>query len=260
VAPSGRGQLLIPWPNRLDNGRYVWNGSPHQVPINEPVLSNAIHGLVRFSGWAGERVEEDRVEMGHVLWPSPGYPFTLELRVAYQLDDSGLTVTTTARNLGGSAAPYGLGQHPYLLPPPGLTIDECELSVPAASYLETDARGLPVAVRATAGTTFDFTTRRPIGELQLDTPFTELSRDQHGRAEVQLGGPTNGVIVWFDEAYPYVQVFTADTVPPPRRRASVAIEPMTCPPNAFATGTDVVRLEPGDEVTTSWGVRVSDGD
>jgi aldose 1-epimerase len=258
MATSGRGQLLVPWPNRLDHGRYEWDGRTHQAPINEPDRSNAIHGLVRFSPWTGSRVTEARVELGHRLWPSPGYPFTLDLLVAYQLDGDGLTVTTTARNVGTNAAPYGVGQHPYLLPPVGLTVDECELVVPAEQYVETDDRGLPVAMPSVRGTPFDFRTSRTIGARELDTAFTQLSRDDDGRTRVHLHGDGQTVTVWMDETYRYVQVFTGDTVPAPRRRKSIAVEAMTCPANAFATATDVVRLEPGQAFRGTWGISVSD--
>ena len=259
MATSGRGQVLIPWPNRLDGGCYEWEGSTQQVPINEIERSNAIHGLVRFSGWVGNQTSDDRVEMTHTLWPSPGYPFTLALTVAYEISDAALVVTTTAHNIGTGPAPFGAGQHPYLLPPAGVTVDECELMVPAERYLETDARGLPVGSHPVKGSAFDFRTACPIGARQLDTAFTELARDTGGRAHVHLTSNDQRVTLWMDEHHPYVQVFTGDTLPATRRRRSVAIEPMTCPPNALATGQDVVRLEPDESFTTIWGLAVTGG-
>ena len=260
MADSGRGQVLIPWPNRLEDGRYEWDGENHQLPINELDASNAIHGLVRFDAFNCISNTDDRVEMSHTLWPRPGYPFTLEIRIAYQIDDLGLTATTTTRNAGSIAAPYGAGQHPYIVPPSGVSVDDCELLVPARCYLETDDRGLPTMTRPVDRTPFDFTSSRKIGPLQLDTAFTDLERDQGGRAHVTLTGRDRSVTLWADRGYPYVQVFTADTLPDDRRRRSIAIEPMTCPPNALATGTDVVCLAPGDTITTAWGLFVSDTD
>ncbi len=175
MADSGRGQVLIPWPNRLDHGRYVWDGQSQQVPINEIERSNAIHGLVRFAGWNCIEASAARVEMAHTLWPSPGYPFTLHIQIAYRVDDVGLTVTTTTRNAGTAPAPYGAGQHPYIVPPAGVSVDDCELLVPAKQYLETDHRGLPTAAHPVEGTPVDFTTSRPIGTLELDTAFTDLT-------------------------------------------------------------------------------------
>jgi aldose 1-epimerase len=257
MASSGRGQLLIPWPNRLDHGRYVWDGVECEAPINEPARSNAIHGLVRSLDWSGTVLDDARVDMRLTLRPSPAYPFTLSLLVSYELDANGLSVTTTATNDGDAALPYGMGQHPYVMPASGVTVDDCGLTIPAETYLETDERGLPVSDHPVAGSQFDFTTARPIGPLVLDTAFTRLQRDADGLAEVELAGPSDTITVWMDDAHPYVQVFTADTLPEPERRRSVAIEPMTCSPNAFATGADVIRLEPGEAVTTRWGISVS---
>ena len=256
MADSGRGQVLIPWPNRLDHGRYVWDGQTQQVPINEIERSNAIHGLVRFANWNFVDATDDRVEMTHTLWPSPGYPFTLEIRIAYEIDDDGLTVTTTTRNAGTEPAPYGAGQHPYIIPPGDVSVDECEIVVPAKRYLETDVRGLPTAEQAVATTPFDFTTSRPIETLELDTAFSDLTRDAQGRAHVELRGGGQSIRLWMDEGYRYVQIFTGDTLPDPRRRRSIAIEPMTCPPNAFATGIGLVRLAPNETITTKWGIVV----
>ena len=113
-SPSGRGQILIPWPNRLEDGSYEFDGQRHQLPLNEPETRNAIHGLVRAADWTvGER-KSHSVVMEHVLRPQPGYPFTLALSVEYALSTSGLHVRTTATNIGGEACPYGSGAHPYL--------------------------------------------------------------------------------------------------------------------------------------------------
>jgi len=105
MATAGRGQVLMPWPNRLEDGAYEFGGSRHQLPLNEPDARNAIHGLVRWEAWTvGER-DEDRVVLGHTLHPQPGYPFSLELRIEYALADEGLRVTSTSTNIGrlGSA-------------------------------------------------------------------------------------------------------------------------------------------------------------
>jgi aldose 1-epimerase len=260
LCPGGRGQVLMPWPNRLDRGRYEWNGEAYQVPWSEPELSNAIHGLVRFAGWERPTGDSNRVEMAHTLWPSPGYPFTLDLRLTYTVEENNLTVHTSATNVGVEAAPFGTGQHPYLRPPSGETVDGCTLSIPARSYLPTDERGLPSDVEPVDGTAFDFRQGRPVGNAALDLGFTDLLRDGEGRAWVELAeNDAEPVALWVDESYGYLQVYTGDTLPNVgRRRRGLAVEPMTCPPNAFASGTDVWCVEPGETRTASWGLVVGD--
>jgi hypothetical protein len=102
MSSSGRGQILIPWPNRLQDGSYEFDGRRHQLPLNEPERRNAIHGLVRWATWSAVEQEPHRAVMKHVLYPQSGYPFTLGISVEYALSDNGLQVRTTAtrsRNL-----------------------------------------------------------------------------------------------------------------------------------------------------------------
>jgi aldose 1-epimerase len=260
MCTSGRGQLLIPWPNRLQGGSYEFDGRTHRLPLTEPERGNAIHGLVRWSSWTVAERAPDRVVVRHVIHPQPGYPFEVDVRVHYALLPTGLTVTTTATNVGAEACPYGNGAHPYLtLGTP--TVDSIVLRAPGRSVLVSDDDGIPTGTIAVAGTEYDFLEPRPIGSAKLDNAYTELERDGDV-ASVDLQHETSGagVTVWLDQAYRYVMIFSGDPLPDVNRR-SLAVEPMTCPPNAFRTGQDVVRLEPGASFTSTWGLtpRLSTG-
>ena len=253
MSASGRGQVLMPWPNRLRDGRYSFDGRDHQVPLDEPELGNAIHGLVRWMAWSAVERGEDRVTMEHVLHPSPGYPFTLRLRIAYAVGDDGLTVSTTVTNIGASACPFGAGAHPWLTVGTP-TVDTALLTIPAGVGIWSDERSLPSKTAPVDGTELDFRAGRPIGAVMIDNGFSDIERDASGIARVGLRGPSGmGVAVWFDRSYPYVMLSTGDVLPDVNRR-SIAIEPMTCPPNAFQSGEAVIRLEPGATFTGSWGI------
>ena len=247
-ASSGRGQLLIPWPNRIRDGAYELDGRRHQLDLSEPARDNAIHGLVRWSSWSVSERSADRAVLEHVLRPRPGYPFTLELRVEYSLSADGLTAITTATNIGAETCPYGAGWHPYLSVR-GDTVDEALLRVPAQSVLEADQRGIPVGSGPVEATELDFREPRPVGPTRLDHCFTDLDRDEDGRARVTIGETT----LWADESYPYLMIFTGDGLPDVERR-SLAVEPMTCAPNAFVSGQGLVLLEPGDSHAAAWGI------
>jgi aldose 1-epimerase len=253
MAAGGRGQVLAPWPNRLQDGSYEFEGRRHQLPLNEPEHANAIHGLVRWEAWQAREREPHRVVLGHVLHPRPGYPFALELRIAYELSDGGLAVQTTATNVGADPCPFGSGAHPYLSVGTA-TVDDIVLRVPAWTALRSDERGIPVDTLPIQGTELDFRAARPIGGAKLDQGYTDLERDDDGLARVELRARDGrrGVTLWVDEGYPYLMVFTGDV--PAVGRRGLAVEPMTCAPNAFRSGDGLVRLEPGASVTTSWGI------
>ncbi len=256
---GARGQPLIPWPNRLHEGRYRFQGREGVVPLNEPEQGNALHGLTMWSSWSVLEHADSTVTMGLRLLPSPAYPFALELAVRYDLAPEGLTVATTARNVGSSAAPYGHGAHPYVTVGTD-TIDDAVFGLPAATWLDTDDDQIPVAERAVEGTPYDFRTPTRLGDVEIDYAFTALDRTADGGAEVTLASPDGArrVTLWVDAHYGYVEVFTGDALPEPdRRRRGLGLEPMTCPPDAFRTGKDLIVLGPGEAVTTSWGLRPS---
>jgi aldose 1-epimerase len=259
ICTSGRGQLLLPWPNRIEDGSYEWDGRRHQLPLTEVESRNAIHGLVRWAAWTVAASEPDRAVLRHVLHPQPGYPFALALEVEYRLSASGLQVRTTATNVGADPCPYGAGAHPYLTVGTP-TVEDVLLRAPGGVVLRSDARGIPTGAAPVDGTDLDFRQRRPIGAARLDHAFTELERDADGIARVELLRPDDGtgLTLWVDEAYGYLMLFTGDPLPDVARR-SLAVEPMTCPPNAFRTGEAVIRLEPGESCSGTWGIAVSAG-
>jgi galactose mutarotase-like enzyme len=257
---GGRGQVLAPWPNRLGDGRYTFEGTEAQAAINELPANNAIHGLVRWRPWRMVGRAQNQVTMAVELRPSPGYPFALRLTVEYRLGRDGLTVVADADNLGTVALPFGLGFHPYLTV--GTTsVDQVRLTVPADDRLTADDRGLPVGRVPVAGTEFDFTGGRMLGVTRLDTAYTALHRGPDGRARVNVDHPdgTGGVTLWCDERFGYLMVYSGDTLEPERRRKALAVEPMSCPPDALRSGTDLVALRPGHRWTGSWGITPRSG-
>ena len=257
--PSGaRGQTLVPWPNRIGGGRYVLDGVTQQLALTEPAHDTAIHGLGRWVPWQPVEVRDDAVTWRYVVPPQPGWPTSLDCHVAYRVDDHGLTVSTRARNVGGARCLYGTGSHPYLTVGTAL-VDDATLRLPAATCFDTDEHGIPVGSRPVDGSPADLRSAQPIGHRVLDTAYADLARDPDGRWRARLEAPDGrGVVLWADAAYGYAQVFTGDTLPPALRRRGVAVEPMTCPPDAFNApdprAVGVVVLEPGDEHEATWGL------
>ncbi len=258
MCDGAHGAPLIPWPNRLADGQYRFDGVQYQVALTEPEKRNAIHGLLRWRAWQVMRTSTAGVTMGVRLYPMQGYPFLLDVEVDYTLGGTGLTVRTTATNAGVRPCPYGAGHHPYLSPGVGL-VDQCTLQLEAGARIVTDdERQLPTGAEAVDRTTYDFRESRLLGATTLDFAFTDLARDADGRAWARLGGTDGrGAELWVDESYPIIELCTGDTLALERRRKGLGAEPMTCPPNAFGSGDGLTRLEPGQSVSTAWGARLT---
>ncbi len=256
AATGCRGQLLAPWPNRVDAGRYVVDGEVRQLDLSEPSRGNASHGLVRWASWAiDERRSEARVTLRHRLHPHPGYPHVLDLTVSYELDAStGLTVAVTARNRGAGVAPWGFGAHPYLRASRA-GIDGCVLEIGADTVLIADERGIPTGRASTADGPYDFRGGARLDGLVVDHALTDLARDGEGRVVARLIDPVTslGTALWADRSCAYLQVYTGERLRP-TPRTGVAIEPMSCAPNAFGSGEGLLWLDPGDLVTHRFGI------
>lgn len=254
MCDGGRGQQLIPWPNRIKDGTYRFGSAKHQLPLTEPERANAIHGLVRWAPWAPKEHSTSRLVMNQTLYPQPGYPFSLELEIDFGLSKAGLEVSISALNAGVAACPFGAGAHPYFAGGDD-RIDTARLRCPGRTRLVSDDRGIPTGREAVSGTEFDFLELRQLGGLRLDHAYADLVRDADGRARAVVSRADGGsATIWLDEAYPYLMVFSGDTLSSPRRRRGLALEPMSCPANAFQTGEGLRVLQPGEEFHGSWGI------
>ena len=255
-ATDGRGQVLAPWPNRLTDGRYRYGDRDCQAPLNEVSRHTAIHGLVRWLDWSLVAHDPTSVTLSCAVRPQPGYEWQLDLQVTYALSQAGLVVTFQALNADREPAPFGVGFHPYLTLGTA-SVDGLTLTVPATTYLEPASLAGGQVMAPVTATAQDFTRPRRIESTQLDTAFGSLVRGSDGRAVAQLHDPDSGrsLHLWVDGSYRYLMVYTADQVArPDRRRAAVGIEPMTCPPDAFRTGAELIELEPGESWQGTWGL------
>ncbi|MGX5657992.1 aldose 1-epimerase family protein [Geodermatophilus nigrescens] len=256
--PVFRGSVLVPWPNRVGDGRYRWAGRDEQLALTEPDRRTALHGLLCWTRWEVRDASPDAVALGARVVPQPGYPHQLDVVVTYRVHEDGLSWAVEAENTGTTAAPYGCSVHPYLVAGPG-QVDDWTLRLRAAEYLEVDAeRLLPTGRRPVDGTPLDFRAgRTPLAGVAVDHAVTAVAPDDDGtaRAEVRTADGSGVALEWDPRALPWVQLHTADRPEPGLHRAGLAVEPMTCPPDAFRTGEGVVRLEPGDRHVARWRIR-----
>ena len=246
-APSGsRGRQLLPWPNRIRDGRYSFGGTEYQLPISEVPRNVALHGLDQGAAWELVHKSERKVVQRHTFYPQKGWPGTLTVTLHHSITDDGLAVAVHTENNGVSDAPYGYGVHPYFA---FGDISNVELELPFSSELRVDEeRLLPLEV-ASISAGRDFRSMRIVGDTFFDTAFTDPT-SPHWRT--RLVGTHHTVEVWGGEATPWVQIFTRPM------RDSIAVEPMTCGPDAFNEGPthdDLIVLPPGGMHVSTWGVR-----
>jgi aldose 1-epimerase len=249
MCASYRGAVLMPWPNRVGDARYEFGGEIHQLAVSEPAKGNALHGLAHWVPWTVATHESDRAVLRYELAAQTGYPWPLDLEVDYRLGDEGLTVTLSATNVGTAPAPYATGLHPYLTV--GRQVDECVLTLPAATWCPMDERGIPSPARPVDGTPYDFREPRAVGDLVLDHPYGGVADG----ATAVLADPDTGreVHLTVHEDIDWLHVFTGDTIAG-REREALAVEPTTGPPDAFRSGVDVTVLEPGATHTVSFTI------
>lgn len=249
AVPTGwRGAVLVPWPNRVREGRWTWQDRELQLDVHSVEQPHALHGLVAWQPWSALERTSTSTSVGTTLEPHPGYPFRLAAAVDYDLRPDRLAVTVRVRNTGTVEAPLGVGMHPYLYVGANEDggIGGAELAVPARTALETEG-GLPTGARQR----FHGDVGR-IGQRAFDTPLTDLERDDDGWARLRLRGPRGELELAVDAAWPWLQLYSGDTLPVGQRRRSLAVEPMSCPPNALADGADLIILAAGADWSGSW--------
>ena len=250
--PRGAGTVLVPWPNRTAGGRWSWQGTTYQLALNEPVPGNAIHGLLRYTFYEVVERATDTITLAARVAPQPGWPVPLATQVRYAVSGDGLSVTHTVSNIGAAAVPFGVGAHPYIRAGDSAT-DDCTLQLAATTSLPLQG-GLPSGPARPAEGDTDFRNGRPLKGVTLDDAFggcVPAAGDELVRH--RLFGPDGGVEVWAEPAFGWVQVFTPSDHP--GRGRAVAVEPMTCPPDALNSGTGLITLQPGETWQGSWGLR-----
>ena len=200
IAPAFSGAVLAPWPNRLRDGVYSYDGThlrgPAEgaPPAHRPARARREHDLR-----ARPTPTRRSVTLEHVIVPTHGYPWPVRVRLTYALTGAGLHVTAEGTNLGATTAPYGIGFHPWLSPGDG-QVDDCTLQVDAARHVTVDDRLLPTGTEPASGD-FDLrAARRCVGSTST-TRGCDVVRDADGLSWIRLGCPDGRTVaMWADGA------------------------------------------------------------
>ena len=246
-----QGDVLAPWPNRIKDGKYSYKGKNYQAPVNEKSRNNALHGLVNNVPWEVKDVSTSHVRLNTVLKSSDAYPGELDLEILYSLDHQGLKIEIKSTNVGSNSVPYGVSIHPYLIADSSTKVDEWILKIKSHKYFRVDSeRLLPISIESIPKE-FDFREGMRISNTFIDHAF--LLEFEGNPSEISLTSANGqGVLMRHSENLTWVQIHTADRDGGADSRRCLAVEPMTCPPDAFNSGIDVVELNPGDVHRSHW--------
>ena len=252
VTPFGCGIVLSPWPNRVAKGQWVYEGAVQQLDLTEVARNSALHGLLRNTPYTADEVTDTSVTLSAPIFPQHGYPFTLQTSVRYELGPDGLVVTHRAVNVGTGTAPYGIGTHPFLKISSFPTA-ELRIASSAATYVAVDELLIPVSEDPVEGTPADLRHGPLVGDLDLDTAYTDLEQVD-GEYRAVLTAPDGTELqMWADPQFGWQQIFTTDIFP--GAGVAVAVEPMTCGIDAFNNGRGLITLAPGESFEGTWGLR-----
>lgn len=250
--PLGCGNVLVPWPNRVAGARWSLDGTEQRLEVTEPERGNAIHGLARKRTWRVVERADSLITLDTTIEPQPGWPVALHVSLGYELTEHGMTVTYRVENVGSAATPFGVGQHPYFRVGDAATND-CSLRLSASTVLPLDPDSMiPTGSAHPVPESLDFSVPRPLAGFELDTPFGGCEPGPDGLIHHELVTADAGVQIWADPDFRWVQVFTPEEFP--GRGRALAIEPMTCPPDALNSGAGLITLGAGRSWTGRWGV------
>lgn len=250
IPAGGGGILLAPWPNRIAGGLWSLDGKEQRLDITEPSRGNAIHGLLRNTGYRALEVGPAQLVLEAEVFPQHGYPFHLVHRATYRLTEQQLTVTQELTNLSATAAPFALGAHPYLKIS-DVPTEELTLTVLAGEVFEADEQSIPTGKVAVSGQ-HDLRNGQRIGDIRFDAAFASLT-PVGGRYEHVLEAPDGrSVTLWADPSFAYVHVYVSTIYPGVAK--AVAVEPMTAPADAFNSGEGLRWLDPGASYSAEWGI------
>lgn len=253
--PQANGLVLVPWPNRIDDGMWILDGQQQHLDISEPRHHNAIHGLLRFTAYDVVERSDAAVTLHADVFPQHGYPFHLDTRVTYALHVDGIEVIHRIVNVGSRRAPVAIGAHPYLRLG-DLPLEVLTLTVAAETRFESTKRMIPFVESPVDGTDYDLRAGKPLATLKLDDAYGDVTHVDGIGVHALEASDGRRVELWQDDSFGFVQVFTPRNYPrSPRPGLAVAIEPMTSPPNAFVTKRSLRWLDPGEEWTARWGIR-----
>jgi len=228
--------FLFPFPGRIANGKYEFEGTAYQLDKNEGGRDNAIHGFLAEASFtlAHQELNNDFAKLNFqhsYQGGEKGFPFPADIHIVYEISETIVNITVKITNTGESSFPFGLGWHPYFL---AQNLGESTLNFESNQQLTVDKNQIP---NGTEPTHFKPT----IGNQVLDDTYLLNNSEIHFSTQAyQMHMNT------FSTKKNFLQLY----IPPDRK--SIAIEPMTCAPDVFNYNNGLLELAPNE--TYDWSI------
>ena len=256
TGPGAAGLVLAPWVNRVEGACWEHDGIVHRLEVTEPATGHAIHGLLATRDLELRERAPGRVVLGCLIDGAPGYPFRVDVEVAYRTSADGIRVDITAVNESASAAPFAAGHHPYLRIGDVPTA-ELVIRIDGDVELDFDETCIPRGRRDVTGTAADPRAGAVVGEGDRHTCYAASAPT--GSLAHRLEAPDGTRLeLRADAAMRWTQLYVAPALATdegPRR--AIAVEPMSAPPNALRTGESLAWIAPGQRWSAGFEIRLA---
>lgn len=249
------GATLAPWPNRLEDGTWVFADKTLKHEINDERGHNANHGLVFDREFAIKSADANSITLQIELGADPVYPFQITVEVNFELSNGGLTQKISILNRDSVLVPVAFGSHPYL------TLDEdSQVEINAREIYGKSTRSLPldkISIDESTVARFGFNSA---SDLELDDCFTGLTENDMSRYSTRITRPSinKTVEIWQEKLFDHLMLFVFRESTEGGRLA-IAVEPQTAPANALRSNQGLTWLAPSQSVSASWGVSIKEG-
>jgi len=254
------GDILFPFPGRVKDSIYEFDGKKYLLSGTKIKDGHAKDGFAKINPWKIPPQKENEAkllfEMTEEEYEPKGFPFSLQLTLHYSLSKDGFTCRAEVLNFGSKPAPFGLGFHPYFSLGAN-SVNDLEIKIPAKKLVEFDNNLFPTGKTIDLEySSLNFGNSKKIKENIIDNCFCGLDTE-NGIAKTCLTFQDYKVKIWQDRNFPYLQIYSGDTIPEQYRRHGLAVEPQTC--TGFALNKPemgLIILSPDEKFIGSWGVEI----
>jgi aldose 1-epimerase len=237
--------VMAPWPNRIANGRFTFEGAEHHVSVNAE--GHGIHGLGVSRTWTAGGTTDFSCELSLAI-ETDSWPWPSRLRQRIELLDDGVRQTVEISAAAGVRFPAGCGWHPWFRRDARPGHDMC-IMIDADERYELSRDGTPTGRILPVDRDYDLRAYSALGDRRIDDCY------RLGGQPLRIAWSEIELTLTSSESVAHAVVYTPEH--------AVCVEPQTCAIDAFnlgargiAAGTAIVDDHHPLVATTEWRWRV----